>query len=122
MCVNKLRWKRVPYPGLLQPLPIPEGIWKNITMNFVERLPKSLGKNAILVIVDRFTKYGHFLAVTHPFTAKDIAKLFLEHVYKFHGLPSFIVTDRDEVFTSLLWKELFKLLRVRLFMSTTFHP
>jgi len=78
---KQAKMEGVPYPGLLQPLPIPEGIWKNITMKFVERLPESIGKNAILVIVDRFTKYEHFLAVTHPFTAQDIAQLFLEHVY-----------------------------------------
>jgi len=78
---KQAKMEGVPYPGLLQPLRIPEGIWKNITMNFVERLPESIGKNAILVIVDRFTKYEHFLAVTHPFTAQDIAQLFLEHVY-----------------------------------------
>jgi hypothetical protein len=91
-------------------------------MDFIEGLPSSEGRNAILVVVDRFTKYGHFIALTHPFTAQDIAQLFLDHFYKFHGLPAVIVTDRDRIFTSVFWKELFKKLGVRMLMSTAYHP
>ena len=114
--------ERVAYPGLLQPLPMPGGTWEAITMDFIEGLPRLEGRNAILVVVDRFTKYGHFIALTHPFTAQDIAQVFLDHFYKFHGLPAVIVTDRDRIFTSIFWKELFKKLGVRMLMSTTYHP
>ena len=57
----------------------------------------------IMVIVDRFTKYGHFIGLTHPFTATKIAEIFMEHVYKLHGLPESIVLDRDRIFISGFW-------------------
>jgi hypothetical protein len=63
------KMEKVSYCGLLQPLSIPKGIWRNITMNFVEGLPRSRGKNAILVIVGQFSKYAHFLVITHSFAA-----------------------------------------------------
>jgi hypothetical protein len=92
--------KRVAYPSLLQPLPVPSGTWEVITMDFVEGLPSSERKNVAMVVVDRFTKYGYFIALTHHFTAQDIVQLFLNHFYKFHGLPAVIVTDRDKIFTN----------------------
>jgi hypothetical protein len=114
--------ERVSYPGLLQALPTPHGPWQDITMDFIERLPKSEGRDTIMVIVDRFTKYGHFITLAHPFTAQDVAKFFLDHIYKSHGLPATILIDRDKVFTSLFWKELFKHLGVKLLLSTAYHP
>jgi hypothetical protein len=108
--------------GLLQPLPIPEGAWQEISMDFIEGLPTSEFCNVIVVMVDRFTKYAHFLAVRHPYTAQGIAQLFLDNVVKLHGLPKMIVTDKDPIFLSKFWKELFKLYEVNLAMSTTYHP
>lgn len=109
------------YPGLLQPLPIPRQAWTYISMDFIEGLPKSLEKDVIWVVVDRFTKYSHFIALSHPYTSQSIAKSFLD-VYKLHGLPVSIVSDRDMVFTSSFWKELFKLLETQLHMSSSYHP
>jgi hypothetical protein len=60
---------RFKYPGFLQPLPIPDGAWQVILVDFVEGLPRSAGMNAILVVVDKFSKYNHFLAIAHPFAA-----------------------------------------------------
>ncbi|KAL2237851.1 UNVERIFIED_CONTAM: Transposon Ty3-G Gag-Pol polyprotein, partial [Sesamum indicum] len=87
-----------------------------------EWLPKSDGKEVILVIVDRLTKYSHFIALKHPYTVVSIEKIFFEHVYKLHGLLLSIVTDRDKIFTSYFWEELFSLTGVSLDMSSAYHP
>ena len=68
-------------------------------MDFIEGLPKSEGFSVTLVVVDRLTKFAHFLPVKHPYTASTIAQLFRDNVIKLHGLPSTIVTDRDTVFS-----------------------
>jgi hypothetical protein len=65
---QKIKSENIPYPGLLAPLPLPDMAWTHISMDFVEGLPKSQGKNVILVVVDRFTKYSHFIAISHPYT------------------------------------------------------
>jgi hypothetical protein len=83
--------------GLLQPLPIPDGVWQDLSMDFIEGLPKSEGYSVILVVVDRLTKFAHFLPVKHPYTAVSIAKVFLDNIVKMHGLPKIIVTDRDTI-------------------------
>ncbi|GJW26685.1 retrotransposon-related protein, partial [Tanacetum coccineum] len=109
------------YPGLLQPLPIPERIWSDISMDFIVGLPKSQGKTIIFMVVDRLSKYAHFVAPSHPYTA-SVAQAFLDSVYKLHGLPDSIISDRDSVFMSYFWQSLFKILKVELKMSTAYHP
>lgn len=108
--------------GLHQPLPIPTAAWQDISMDFIEGLPTSDHNNAIMVIVDRLTKYAQLVPVKHPYTASSIARLFLDNVVKLHGLPKTIVSDRDPVFISSFWRELFKLYEVKLTMSTAYHP
>jgi hypothetical protein len=78
------------YPGLLQPLLVPAQSWIDISMYFVEGLPNSNGYTIILVIVDRFTKYGHFYPIKHPFAATTIAQVFLDNVVKLHGFLSLL--------------------------------
>jgi len=107
---------------LLQPLPIPSGVWKDISMDFIEGLPKSEGYSVIMVIVDRLTEYAHCIPVKHPYTATSIAKLFLDNITKLYGMPQSIVSDRDTIFVSSSWKELFKLYKVTLNLSTAYHP
>lgn len=91
-------------------------------MDFVEGLPRSKSYNCILVVVDKFSKYAHFLPHSHPFSALQVAELFMNNIFKLYGLPKAIVLDRDKIFTSNLWKELFKSLGTDLHMSSAYHP
>jgi hypothetical protein len=108
--------------GLLQPLPPPSAPWQEVSMDFIEGLPKSNGYSVILVVVDRYTKYAHYLPLKHPFTASQVAKLYLDNVVKLHSLPGSIVSDRDKVFTSHFWQSLFKNMHTKLNMSMAYHP
>lgn len=108
---------RFKLPGLLQPLEVPNRTWKVISMYFIEGIPRSGGFNCILVVVDLFSKYAHFLGLKHSFTTFSVAQLFMSQVYHLHGLPMAIVSDRDHIFTSWLWQELFQLAKVKLRMS-----
>ena len=103
---QKAKAERVHPAGLLQPLPVSQGIWEEVTMDFIEGLPKSEGFDTILVVVDRFSKYSHLLPLKHPFTAKGVAQVFLENVVKLHGVPRSIVSNKDKVFTSAFWKSI----------------
>ena len=78
-------------------------------MDFITGLPNSYGFNTILVVVDRLSKYGHFIALKGDYTSKFVAELFMTHVVKLHGMPKSIVSNRDKVFTSNFWKNLFQL-------------
>jgi hypothetical protein len=108
--------------GLLQPLEVPSQVWADISMDFIEGLPKVNGKSVILTVVDRFSKYAHFIALSHPYTAASVARSFFDGVVRLHGFPSFIVSDRDPVFTGNVWRDLFRMAGVTLRMSTAFHP
>ena len=107
---------------LLLPLEIPHTFWSSISMDFMEGLPKSLKHDVVMVVVDRLTKYVHFIPLSHPNTAVKVATLFLNHIFKLHGLPISIVSDRDPMFTSRFWEELFRLQGVDLVMSSAYHP
>jgi hypothetical protein len=108
--------------GLLQPLDVPTVVWQDIAMDFVEGFPK-VGSNAvILTVVDRLSKYGHFIALAHPYTATTVATAFFEHIVKLHGVLASIVSDRDPIFTSTVWRELFRLCGTTLRMSSAFRP
>lgn len=108
--------------GLLQPLPIPEVIWDAISMDFVTGLPKSKGCEAILVVVDQLSKFSHFIPLKHPYTARVIAKVFAKEIIRLHGIPSSIVSDRDPIFMSHFWREIFKLQGTHLKFSSAYHP
>lgn len=85
--------------GLLQPLPIPEGKWTHISMDFITGLPVTArGWNSIFVVVDRLKKAAHFIPTKTQYSASRVAAQFMENVFKLHGLPQQIVSDRDTKF------------------------
>ena len=108
--------------GLLQPLPIPSKPWTDISLDFINSLPKSHGFEVIMVVVDRLTKYVHFMPLSHPYTAAKVAAMFMKDIFRLHGMPQSIVSDKDVVFTSKFWQELFKLQGSNLAVSSVYHP
>jgi hypothetical protein len=91
-------------------------------LDFVEALPRVRGKSVILTVVDRFSKYCHFIPLAHPYSAESVAQAFFADIVRLHGVPQSIVSDRDPVFTSNFWKELMRLSGSKLHMTTAFHP
>lgn len=114
--------EHVRLPGLLNPLPVPIKAWSMISLDFVEGIPKSGAYNCILVVIDKFTKYGHLIPLSHPYTALEVAQKSVDTVYRLHGLPSVIISDRDPIFTSKIWQELFRLSDTKMNMSSANHP
>lgn len=114
--------RRTKENGLLQPLPIPAEPWTHIAMDLITHLPSSKsGRDAVAVFVDRFSKLAIFVPCVTKSSAADVARMFFEHVFKRHGMPASIVSDRDPRFTSLFWTSLFSCLGTQLNMSTAHH-
>jgi len=91
-------------------------------MDFIGGLPKSKGKDTILVVVDRLTKYAHFIPLGHPFTATEVVGVFLQEIVRLHGFSSSIVSDRDPLFLSNFWNALFTAAGTQLMFSSAYHP
>ena len=107
----------------LASLPVPTGCWESISMDFVFGLPKDrVGNTGIVDFVDRLSKMAHLAAVPESVDGKGAAMLFIDRVFRQHGLPVAIVSDRDPRFTGKFWTSVFKVLGTRLDMSTADHP
>jgi hypothetical protein len=107
---------------MLRPLTILEGRWENVSMDFMVSLPLSRGFDAIMVVVDRFSKMAYFIPTKESVMAQKTGRLFFTHVFKHHGLPKDIVSDRDPKFTSKFWRALWKRMGSELKMNTSFRP
>ena len=109
--------------GLLNPLPIPQWKWDNITMDFVSSFPLTQRKHdAVWIIMDRLPTFAHFLLVRLDYSMDRLAELYVSEIVRLHGIPLSIVSDRDPRFTSRFWKELQSAFGTRLNFSTAFHP
>ena len=109
--------------GLLQPLKILEKKWECVSIDFITGLtPTKQGHDAILVCVDKLSKMAHFIATVTTVTTEETSRLFIDFVYKHHGLLRKLVNDRDTRFTSRFWVALCNVLGTKQSMSTAFHP
>ena len=100
---------------------VPEKLWTHISVNFIMNLPIVAGKDVILVVCDRLSKITHFVATTEGTTAEGLARLFRDNVWRLHGLPESVVSDRGPQFAAELTKELNKMLEIQIKLSTMFH-
>ena len=108
--------------GKLRPNQVPEKLWQHILVDFITKLPVSKGHDSILVVYDRFSKISHFVATTEKTTAEGLARLFRDNVWKLHGLPESVISDKGPQFVVGLTRELNKMLGIETKLSTAYHP
>ncbi|QRV90335.1 Retrovirus-related Pol polyprotein from transposon [Ceratobasidium sp. AG-Ba] len=119
---QKTKPRRHGKQGYLQPIPIPEQPFEVITVDFIMDLPESSGYNSILVIVDKLTRYAHFIPCHTHINEIDSAKLFRDHIWSHYGLPRQIISDRDARWTGAFWDHLTSLLGIKRALTTAHHP
>ncbi|KAH0606065.1 uncharacterized protein H6S33_004522 [Morchella sextelata] len=107
--------------GVFRPLPIPEQPWREVSMDFVTGLPESEGYDAIMVVIDRLTDMRHLLPCNTTINSEDVAQVYLRNIWKLHGLPTHVTSDRSTQFTAKFWRALCKHLDIEARMSTAFH-
>ena len=109
--------------GLLEPIPVPDRPWQQVTLDLVTDLPRSAdGFDAILTFVDRLSKMVHLVPTNKTVGAIGTAHLFKDHVFKHHGLPEVIIGDRDQRWSGHFWDAVFKSLGTKIKLSTAYHP
>jgi hypothetical protein len=104
----------------LRPLLIPEGSWESVSMHFMVNFPPSRGFDAIIMVVDQFSKMAHFIPTKESATAQGTGRLFFTHVFKHHGLSKDIMSDQNPRFINKFWQVLWKCMELELKMSTSF--
>ncbi|WVZ89282.1 hypothetical protein U9M48_035708 [Paspalum notatum var. saurae] len=121
--IAKVKADHLKPAGMLQPLDIPAWKWEDVHMDFVVGLPRTQkGYDSIWVIIDRFTKSGHFLPVKTDYRANTYAELYIAKIVSLHGVPRTITSDRGSVFVSRFWEQLQNALGTKLIHSSTYHP
>ena len=124
-CLNcqQVKYEHQKPGGLAQNLVIPEWKWERITMDFVVGLPRTLRRHdSVWVIVDRLTKFAHFIPVQTTFIAEQLAQIYTREIVRLHGVPISIISDRGSQFTAQFWQSFQKALGTKVELSTAFHP
>jgi len=103
-------------------MPIPVQVWEDISMDFIVSLPLARAYYVIMVVVDRLTKYSHFVCLKLDFDSRYVANNFVQNIMKLHGFPKSIVFERDKISISRFRQQLFKLQGTKLAMTSTYHP
>jgi len=121
LCLRTKPIRQAPV-GELHPLQIPGSRWDMLSVDFVVELPLSFGHDAVMTVVDSVSKWAHFILMHTTVTAEGTARLFLHQVWKLHGLPKCVVSDRGPQFVARFTRELYCLLGIKLASSTAWHP
>jgi len=121
LCLRTKPIRQAPV-GELHPLQIPDSRWDTLSVDFVVELPLSSGYDAVMTVVDSVSKRAHFIPTHTTVTAEGTARLFLHQVWKLHGLPTYVVSNRGPQFVACFTKELYRLLGIKLASSTAWHP
>ena len=108
--------------GELHPLNVPEGPWKDISLDFIPDLPEAKGKNTIRLVIDRLTKQQHSIPCTKEMSSEDLAMMYLHEIWREHGMPNTVTSDRGAVFVSELMRRLCKWLGVEPKPSSAYYP
>jgi hypothetical protein len=111
--------------GLYQPLPIAHMPWVSVTMDLITQLPLTKDGNvntATVVFTDKLTKMIHTIPTITKYTAPIVANIFLQNVFRFHGMPEKFLSARDSKFNSTFWKEFFRICNVKIYLSSSYHP
>ena len=121
LCLRTKPWRHSPV-GKLQPLSVLDARWDTLSVNFVVKLLESSRHDAVMTIIHSVSKRVHFVPTHTTVTVEGVARLFFHHVWKLHGLPKRVVSDRRPQFVTSFTKELYRLLGIRLSFSTAWHP
>ena len=122
ICQRNKTGHRLP-TGLLESLEMPQRAWSRVSLDFITQLPEmTKGDTQIVAYVDSLTKMCHFSPLPTNANALDVATDFVTSVFKWHGLPETLISDRDAKFTSLIWQDIMRLCGITLSMSTAYHP
>jgi len=121
LCIRTKAQRHKPI-GELCPLPIPDAPWDTISVDFIVELPESRGHDAAMVVVDSVNKTAHFVPTFITVSAAGAARLFVQHVWKHHGLPRRVISDRGPQFVAEFTRELYRLLGIKVAATTAYHP